>query len=61
LFILGHLPGLVQWHFLATSSRYHRKIVSGVAIVASADNPFLPKRQPKIANRLRSAQAANAA
>ena len=42
-------------YFLATSSRYQRKIVSGVAMVATTANPFRPNTFPSVANRLRSA------
>ena len=51
-------PGPRRWlpsYFLATSSRYQRRIVSGEAIVATAARPFLPNFLPSVASRLRSA------
>jgi hypothetical protein len=42
-------------YFLATSSRYQRKIVSGDAMVATVANPFRPNAFPRVASLLRSA------
>jgi len=41
-------------YFLATNSRYHRRMVSGDATVATSASAFRPRRLPNMASFLRS-------
>src|SRR5450631_1830772 len=51
----GHPRRALPSYFLATSSRYQRKIVSGVAIVATSAKAFRPSFLPSTASCRRSA------